>query len=455
MRVPVALFADQDLLHSMDPAALQQIVNVACLPGIVGKAVCMPDAHSGYGFPIGGIAAFDARQGGVVSAGGVGFDIACGVRSLTTGLTRDDVLAMQTELAEVLFKAVPAGAGRGGNYLLAGEELDEMLLGGADWAVRKGLGHVADLDRCEDHGLARGAIPASVSDTAKQRFHDQLGSLGSGNHYLEIQWVEHVYDPATALAFGIREGDAVISIHCGSRGLGHQIGKDYLPRMAEQAPRHGITLPDRELACVPINSDLGQEYLGAMLCGVNCALANRQAITHLVRQCLAEITPRARLELLYDVSHNTCKAEKHLVNGKQRILHVHRKGATRALGPGHPALPLELAETGQPVLVGGSMGTPSYILASTSDAMKKSFGSACHGSGRSLSRTAARKAYKGRDVAEKLLRQGVYIRSFSVQGIAEEAPGAYKDSNSVTAAAEGAGLVRRVARLMPLVCVKG
>ncbi|MDD4951222.1 MAG: RtcB family protein [Desulfovibrionaceae bacterium] len=455
MRVPAKFFATRQLLLDMDPDAIRQAVNVACLPGIVEACVVMPDAHSGYGFPIGGVAAFDPKRGGVVSAGGVGFDIACGVRTLTTGLTREDILARQEEVAERLFAQVPCGVGSGGDLRLDDQELEHMLLKGASWAVGRGLGVPRDLERAEERGFMPGARPEFVSKKAKERGRDQIGSLGSGNHYLEVQWVAEILDQALARAFGLEQGAAVVSIHCGSRGLGHQIGSDYLPEMAEQADRHGIRLPDRELACAPIHSDLGQRYLGAMLAGVNCALANRQAITHLVRRAFAEVLPDSDLRLVYDVAHNTCKVEEHLVEGRKTRLFVHRKGATRSFGPGHPALPADLAEAGQPVLVGGSMGASSFILAGTRAALEKSFGSACHGAGRAMSRAQARKRYKGRDVAEGLGRKGILIRSASFKGVAEEAPGAYKDIMEVVSSAAGAGLVVPVARLEPLVCVKG
>lgn len=420
----------------------------------------MPDAHKGYGFPIGGVAAFDPKDGGVVSAGGVGFDIACGVRAMLTGLSRDEILVRQVELAEALFQAVPSGVGQGGCIILEGDELNNMLNGGARWAVSHGYGVHHDLERCEENGTMRGANPSDVSTQAKKRMLNQLGTLGSGNHYLEVQWVEKILAPEQAAIFGIKEGDAVVSIHCGSRGLGHQIGSDFLEQMApRQKGKRTIRnsrIPCRELACAPINSDLGQRYLAAMRAGINCALANRQVISHLVRRAFGEILPEAQLDLLYDVSHNTCKAEKHDVgNGVMKTVYVHRKGATRSFPPGHPAIPSDIREAGQPVLVGGSMGSPSYILAGTVDSMRASFGSACHGAGRALSRSAAKKRFVGRDIAESLRHKGIFVRSFSFKGIAEEAPGAYKDISNVITSAAGAGLVTPVARLQPLICVKG
>lgn len=455
MLAPVRLFGLPDIALNLDPDALRQIRNVACLPGIASPAVLLPDAHSGYGFPIGAVAAFDARRGGIVSAGGVGFDIACGVRTLHTGLDAVDILARQSELADALFAAVPSGVGEGGRLRLSDEEIDEVLVLGARWAVGRGLGEQADLARTENQGLSPRADPDAVSPRAKARLRDQLGTLGSGNHYLEVQAVEHIEDAGLADSLGIRRGEALVSIHCGSRGLGHQIGQDFLPRMAAEAKARKLSLPDRDLACVPILSELGQEYLSAMHCGVNCALANRQVIAHLARRAFLGLWPNASLRQFYDVSHNICLAEEHLVDGKRRVLHVHRKGATRALGPGHPALPACFLETGQPMLVGGSMGTASYILVGTDAADALSFSSACHGAGRTLSRTQARKRHKGADLLESLRRRGVFIRTADLKGVAEEAPAAYKDVNAVVESCARAGLVRIVARLAPLICVKG
>ena len=379
MRAPAILYADADLVRTMDPKARQQLANVAMLPGIVGAAYAMPDAHWGYGFPIGGVAAFDPDQGGVVSAGGVGFDISCGVRTLTTGLTRADLVGHEEALVNALFGAVPTGVGSTGKIRLDHAEMTAMLAGGARWAVERGWGRPEDLERTEERGCMAGADPSCVSARARARQVDEMGTLGSGNHYLEVQCVTEVRDPVIAAAFGIAEGDVVVSIHCGSRGLGHQIGTEFLPRMAAQAPDHGIDLPDRELACTPITSALGQEYLGAMRAGINCALANRQIITHLTRGVFEQVLPAADLALLFDVSHNTCKEEVHEVDGEPRTLFVHRKGATRAFGPGHPSLPESLRDVGQPVIIGGSMGTASYVLAGTAESEQRAWSSACHG----------------------------------------------------------------------------
>ena len=455
MHVPAVIFASRELIKAMDDKVYQQVTNVARLPGIVKASYAMPDAHWGYGFPIGGVAAFDPDQGGVVSAGGVGFDISCGVRCLHTGLTFEDLKPLQTRLADTLYRRIPAGLGSTGQLHLSEKEMDSMLASGAAWAVERGYGRPEDLERIEEHGQMRGGTTSAVSAQAKKRQRDEMGTLGSGNHYLEVQRVADVFDHAVAKAYEIRENDIVVSIHCGSRGLGHQIGTEFLKEMAVAAKSYAITLPDRELACAPINSEIGQRYLGAMRAAINCALANRQILTQLARDAFGEVFSEAKMPLLYDVSHNTCKVEEHEVDGKRRQLFVHRKGATRAFGPGHPDLPAALMGAGQPVLIGGSMGTSSYILAGTASGMEQAFGSACHGAGRAMSRHEAMKKWSGRQVVDDLAARGILIRSPSMRGIAEEAPGAYKDVSEVVDAAERAGLASKVARLEPLVCVKG
>ena len=455
MRVPVRIFAGRQLIDEMDEKVFEQAVNVAALPGIVQASYAMPDAHWGYGFPIGGVAAFDPAEGGVVSAGGVGFDISCGVRTLTTGLDRAAVEGCKEALAEALYYAVPAGVGSTGAISLDHRGMKEMLLGGARWALNRGYGEQRDLEYCEEGGRMEGADPDCVSDHAKKRQQREMGTLGSGNHYLEVQHVAELFDDARAEAFGLKRGEVVVSIHCGSRGLGHQIGTEYLRSMAMAAKQFGIGLPDRELACAPIESTVGQRYLGAMRAGINCALANRQIITHLTRRAFASVLPEARLRLLYDVSHNTCKFETHDVDGRKRRLYVHRKGATRAFGPGHPELPDAYRESGQPVIIGGSMGTASYVLAGTAESEKRAFSSACHGAGRAMSRRAATKRWQGRRVIDELAARGILVRSPSTRGVAEEAPGAYKDVTAVVDAADRAGLSRKVARLEPMVCIKG
>jgi tRNA-splicing ligase RtcB len=455
MRVPAVIYADQALIAEMDDKVFEQLTNVAMLPGIVEAAYAMPDAHWGYGFPIGGVAAFDADAGGVVSAGGVGFDISCGVRTLHTGLTAEVIAPLKQRLADRLFAHIPAGVGSTGQLRLGTGEMDAMLRGGARWAVERGYGSAADLDRIEEHGCMAGAEPDQVSEHAKRRQRDEIGTLGSGNHYLELQEIVEIYDSKAADRFRLRLGEVVVSIHCGSRGLGHQIGTEFLKQMVIAAPGYGIDLPDRELACAPIQSPVGQAYLGAMRAAVNCALANRQVITHLTREVFADLLPGAHLSLIYDVSHNTCKEEWHAVNGKSRSLYVHRKGATRAFGPGHPALPNDLRDIGQPVLIGGSMGTASYILVGTEAGMARAFSSACHGAGRAMSRHQATRQWRGRALVDELASQGIVIRSPSLRGVAEEAPGAYKDVSAVVEAAERSGLARKVAKVKPLVCIKG
>jgi len=455
MRVPAIIFASETLMREMDDKVYEQVTNVAMLPGIVKASYAMPDAHWGYGFPIGGVAAFDPERGGVISAGGVGFDISCGVRTLLTELTLEQIQPVKERLADTLFRKIPAGVGSTGELSLSPKEMEAMLRGGAKWAVERGYGNKDDLARIEENGCMAGARPDEVSERAKKRQRDEMGTLGSGNHYLEVQHVAKIFDAEIAVAFGVSEGDIVLSIHCGSRGLGHQIGTEFLTRMAAAAPQYGLELPDRELACAPIDSPVGEAYLGAMRAAINCALANRQIITHLARQAFNEIFPAAELPLLYDVSHNTCKTEEHVLEGRKMQLFVHRKGATRAFGPAHPTVPAPLRAAGQPVLIGGTMGTASYILAGTSAGMGLAFGSACHGAGRSMSRHQALRQWRGKEVIASLANRGVFIRSRSMRGVAEEAPGAYKDVNAVVEAADRAGLAALVARLEPVICIKG
>ena len=455
MRVPAIIYADEDLIRDMDDKVYEQAANVATLPGIVQASYAMPDAHWGYGFPIGGVAAFDPDKGGVVSAGGVGFDISCGVRTMLTGLKVADILPVQGALADTLYRQIPAGVGSRGPITLDETDMDAMLAGGASWAVERGWGEARDLERIEEDGKMAGAQPANVSERARERQRREMGTLGSGNHYLEIQVVAEIFDAKVADIFRLSPDDVVVTIHCGSRGLGHQIGTEFLKEMLLAAKASGIALVDRELACAPINSEVGERYLGAMRAAINCALANREILGHYARRVFAHFFPNCDLQLLFDVSHNTCKVEMHAVEGKQRELFVHRKGATRAFGPGHDSLPDALRAVGQPVLIGGSMGTGSYILVGEATAENKAFASACHGSGRALSRHAALKQWSGRKIVDELAERGILIKSPSMRGIAEEAPGAYKDVSAVVAAAEQAGLARRVARLRPLICIKG
>ncbi|MDP6705506.1 MAG: RtcB family protein [Alphaproteobacteria bacterium] len=455
MRVPALIYADEALIAEMDDKVFEQVTNVATLPGIVRAAYAMPDAHWGYGFPIGGVAAFDAEAGGVVSAGGVGFDVSCGVRCHLTGIEAETLEPVKQALADALFERIPAGVGSTGDIRLDDAGMTAMLEGGAEWAIAEGYGGPEDLTRIEEAGRMAGAHADCVSAKAKKRQRKEMGTLGSGNHYLELQEVVEIYDAAVATAFGLKLGEIVVSIHCGSRGLGHQIGTEYLREMVLEAGAQGIDLPDRELACARINSEIGRRYLGAMRAAINCALANRQIVAHLTRGVFAELLPEARLALLFDVSHNTCKVEEHAIDGARRQLHVHRKGATRAFGPGHGDLPAPLKAVGQPVLIGGSMGTASYVLVGTEASEAAAFSSACHGAGRQMSRTKARKLWHGRQVVDDLAARGIIVKSPSGRGVAEEAPGAYKDVAAVVDAADRAGLAAKVAKLLPRICIKG
>ena len=454
MRVPGVVFATHALIP--DPAsdrALEQVVNVAELPGIVEASYAMPDVHWGYGFPIGGVAATDADRGGVVSPGGVGFDIACGVRLLAADLSREEVLPALGQVVDRLAAVIPCGPGRGGLWQLHGRaELDKLLAGGAGYAVACGHGGQRDLDRCEDHGIADDADPAQVSSRAVDRGLQQVGSLGSGNHFLEVQAVDQVFDPAAAQAFGLAEGQVCVMIHCGSRGLGHQVCTDQVQIMDKAMARYGITVPDRQLACAPVTSPEGRRYLAAMAAAANYARANRQLLAEAAGRILLTIAG-ARLRLVYDVAHNLATLETYDAGGIPVRLCVHRKGATRALPPGHPGLPADLREAGQPVLIPGSMGTASYVLAGVPGG--GAFASACHGAGRRMSRHQAARSITGPELRRRLERQGIAVRGTSARGLAEETPQAYKDVKQVVEAAEGAGLCRKVARLVPLGVIKG
>ena len=454
MQVPGVIFASEPLILEMDEKVLEQVRHVAGLPGILKASYAMPDAHWGYGFPIGGVAAFDPELG-VVSAGGVGFDISCGVRTVLTGLDAEDIVPVKHKLADALFHGVPAGVGSTGALRLSAHDMDAMLKRGAHWAVERGYGTAADLDRIEERGGMYGADPAAVSEQAKKRQRDEMGTLGSGNHYLEVQRVVEIYDPPAADRYGLRKGLVVVSIHCGSRGLGHQVATDFSRTMLAAAARHGIALPDRELACAPIRSPAGESYLGAMRAAINCALANRQILSQLVRQVFERLLGPGEMPLLYDVSHNTCKEEEHTFDGLKVKVFVHRKGATRAWGPGHPDVPADLRDAGQPVLIGGTMGTASYIMSGTRESEALALASACHGAGRRMSRTQASRQWQGRSVIDQLGRRDIIIRTQSMRGVAEEAPEAYKDVSAVVEATHAAGLARKVAKMAPMICVKG
>ena len=454
MRVPGVVFASRSLLPDAGAdRSLDQVANVATLPGIVDASYAMPDVHWGYGFPIGGVAATDVEAGGVVSPGGVGFDISCGVRLLTADLDRDELRPRLDAVMDGLSAATPRGMGKGAVWHLTGrDELDAVLRGGSRYAVERGFGVERDLRRCEDYGAVDDADPAQVSERAIERGARQVGSLGSGNHFLEVQAVEQVYDEPVAEAFGLRPGQVCVMIHCGSRGLGHQICTDHVRAMEKAMGRHGIHVPDRQLACAPVSSHEGRAYLGAMAAAANYARANRQLLAHAAGQIFERQTGR-RLDLVYDISHNLAKIEDHAVDGGTRRLCVHRKGATRALPPGHPDLPEELRAAGQPVLIPGSMGTGSYVLTGVAGA--PAWASTCHGAGRVQSRKQAVAAGRGADPRAQLEAQDIAVRGASRRGLAEEMPAAYKDISAVVEAAEGAGLCRKVARLVPLGVVKG
>jgi tRNA-splicing ligase RtcB (3'-phosphate/5'-hydroxy nucleic acid ligase) len=454
MRVPGVVFATRALIPDLaGDRSLQQVVNVAELPGIVGASFAMPDVHWGYGFPIGGVAATDIAAGGVVSPGGVGFDISCGVRLLAADLSREELAPVLGAVMDRLAAAVPRGAGRGGVWRLGGRaEMDKLLLGGAAYAVAHGHGNERDLDRCEDRGAVGDADLAQVSRRAIDRGLHQVGSLGSGNHFLEVQAVDEVFDPVAAQRFGLAPGQVCVMIHCGSRGLGHQICSDHVQIMDKAMGRYGITMPDRQLACAPAGSPEGRGYLGAMAAAANFGRANRQLLAEAARRVFS-LTAGAQLDLVYDVSHNLAKIETHETGGRRARLCVHRKGATRALPPGHPDLPEDLRDAGQPVLIPGSMGTASYVLAGIPGG--GAFYSTCHGAGRVMSRHQAARSITGPELRQQLEDQGIAVRGASARGLAEETPAAYKDVTEVVAAAEGAGLCRKVARLVPIGVVKG
>ncbi len=455
MLVPVIIHATEALVREMDDQVREQAVGVAGLPGIVLACHVMPDAHWDYGFPIGSVAAFDAQRGGVVVPSAMGFDVSCGVRCLHTGLVRDDIMPFQHRLADTLFARIPVGPGSRASLRLNDNLMHDMLTGGARWAVEHDWGTLADLERIEGHGQVKEAQPGCVSDAAKVRQSTEMGTLGDGNHYLEVQEVVAIHDVAIADAYGLKRGDVVVALHCGSRSLSYQVGIDYLRLMAQAAPAVRRGMPDSELACTPLKSELGQRYLGAMRAAANCALANRQILTHLVRQVFGRLISRARMPLLYDVSHNTCREEEHRVDGDLRHVFVHRRGATQALGPGHPGLPEPLRQSGQPVMVGGALGEPSYVLAGMNQPDALAFSSACHGAGRAISRRSTRRHSRGAETVEALAARGIIVRGPSGRSLVEEAPGDYKNMRAVVDAAEIAGLARKVARLEPLICVKG
>ena len=456
MRTDVVVYASTELMEQIQKdQSLEQARNVAMLPGIVGPSLAMPDIHQGYGFPIGGVAAMDWNEG-VVSPGGVGFDINCGVRLMRTSVSHDEVRPKLRDLVNQIFRDVPCGTGGSGRIALDAEELEAVLIGGAQRMLERGFGEPSDIEFAEERGKLDNADPSKVSDRAKTRGNAQLGTIGSGNHFLELQYVEQILDRSCAAAMGLEEKMVLVLVHCGSRGLGHQVCTDYVAQMGDAMKKYGITLPDRQLACVPIQSSEGQSYLAAMRAAANFAWANRQTILHFLRDSFQRVVgAHAEIHVVYDVCHNIAKREQHVVNGDVKEVLVHRKGATRAFAPGHSDLPAEYRDCGQPVLVPGSMGTASWVLAGAEGAMKETFGSVCHGAGRRLSRTAAKKGRDAADVRRKLEEQGIVVRSETCGGLLEEVPEAYKDVDEVIEVVHSAGLACKVARLRPIGVIKG
>jgi len=460
MSVPGLIFANEAMLsHIWEEQVFQQVANVAFLPGIVGRSLAMPDIHWGYGFPIGGVAATRIRDG-VVSPGGVGFDINCGVRLLRTNLTEEEVRPKIEQLIAELFVNIPSGVGSEGKIRMSGKELDEVMTRGSRWAIERGYGEAEDIVVTEEEGCMKGANPDKVSSKAKKRGTPQLGTLGSGNHFLEVEVVDEIYDRDAATVMGISDiGQVLVLIHTGSRGFGHQVCSDYVALLGEAVKKYGINLPDRQLACAPVNSPEGQDYLQAMSCAANYAWTNRQCIAHWARESFIKVFSKSQRELgmeqVYDVCHNIAKIEEYPVGGKKETLCVHRKGATRAFPAGHPDIPNIYKNIGQPVLIPGDMGRCSYILMGTETAMKESFGSTCHGAGRVQSRSAAKRSLRGTDVARALASRGITVKTGSMSSLAEEASQAYKDVTEVVEVAHRAGISRKVARAVPIGVIKG
>lgn len=459
MHVPGRIYGNKSIIDEVEEGAIEQCANVACLPGIQKYSIAMPDIHYGYGFPIGGVAAFDAEEG-VISPGGVGFDINCGVRLLRTDLTLEDVKPKLKELIDQIFVNVPSGVGSKGKIRITTQELNRVLELGAEWAVENGYGIEEDLNFIEERGKMEAANSAKVSDTAKRRGAPQLGTLGSGNHFLEVQYVDKIYNEEVAKVFGImREGQITVMVHSGSRGCGHQICTDYLKVMERATRKYNIKLPDRQLACAPANSQEAQDYYQAMCAGVNYAFANRQAIAHWTRESFEKVFRQSFEDLgiktVYEVAHNIAKLEEHIVDGVKKKVYVHRKGATRAFGPGSKDIPREYRDVGQPVIIPGDMGTESYLLVGTTRAMEETFGSTCHGAGRKLSRAQAKKRFYGEKVRQNLMSQGIYVRAASKPVLAEEAPQAYKDVSQVVKSTHEAGISLLVARFKPIGVAKG
>ena len=459
MQVPARILGDHAILEAASAdRSLEQLVNTTCLPGIVSYALAMPDVHQGYGFPIGGVAA-TAAPDGVISPGGVGYDINCGVRLLGTHLLREEILPHLDELISALYAHCPSGVGKGGPIRLNAKELRQVLERGARWALKRGIADDNDLERTEGDGCLAGADAGCVSERALERGRDQIGTLGAGNHFIEVDVVAEVFDATAADRMGLAPDKVVVQIHCGSRGLGHQVCTDYVKRFQKAIQTYGLRLPDRELVCAPLSSPEGRDYLAAMTAAANYAFANRQVLTHAIRhsfeQALAGKVSNHRVFQIYYIAHNMARIETHPVGGRPRKLCVHRKGATRAFGPGSPELPPAYRDIGQPVLVPGSMGTCSWVLRGTQTAMEQTFGSSCHGAGRRLSRRQARKQFKGVKLRRELEHTGIHVMAGSMSGLAEEAPGAYKDVNRVVDVVHGAGIALKVARLIPLAVIKG
>ena len=459
MRVPVRVFADDRILEAaLGDASLEQAVNVATLPGLVGRVVVMPDVHQGYGFPIGGVAASDVTTG-VISPGGIGYDINCGVRLLAAHVTYDEIQPHLEKLATALYHHCPSGVGSEGHVKRGKDEFREVLTEGAAWAQRHGFARRADLDRTEDRGRIAGADPEKVSARALSRGLPQIGTLGAGNHFVEVDVVRGIFDAGAAAVLGLHEEQIVVQVHCGSRGLGHQVCTDFVSVLQGRMRTYGIHLPDRELACAPIDSPDGRDYLAAMACAANFAFANRQVLAHSIRRAFEEVLAgKVRdfdLHQIYDIAHNMGKMEEHEVGGRRMRVCVHRKGATRAFGPGSPGLPEDLRPIGQPVLIPGSMGTASWVLLGTVGAMQQSFGSTCHGAGRLMSRSAAKRELRGDELQMELRQRGIVVRAGSLPGLAEESPRAYKDVDRVVNVVTAAGIARKVARLEPVAVIKG
>ncbi|MDW8012380.1 MAG: RtcB family protein [Bacteroidota bacterium] len=456
MRVPAHVYASEELLGQiLQDRSLEQLINVATLPGIQSAAIVMPDAHEGYGFPIGGIAAMEL-DGGVISPGGIGYDINCGVRLLVSELSRSEVEPRLEQLAKELYKAIPSGVGRGGRFKLSLRELDRVLEQGVRWALAQGYAEEEDLEAIESRGSLSEADADAVSKDAKERGRDQLGTMGAGNHFVEVDYVDTLYDEGIARVLGLWRHQVVILIHTGSRGLGHQVATDYIRVMLSALSRYGLHLPDRELACAPFRSPEGQRYFSAMCAAANFAWTNRQLITWEVRQVWRELFGTAgRLRVLYDVAHNIAKIEEHIVGTDRKRVLVHRKGATRAFPPGHPETPAAYRSVGQPVLIPGSMGTASYVLVGAPGSMEHTFGSTCHGAGRQMSRHAAKRQVNAEELRHELRKRGIVVQAGSVRGLVEEAPVAYKDVDAVVRVVHEAGIARMVARLRPIAVVKG